>query len=187
MSWLFYLEFNYIFILLLLFLAISPSSLTGKSIFWYLITQGHSFYVTIVNLQSCNYLNHFKRCNGVFWSACAYLQFILLPKAGEARNLQISVAGGVFLPFLGQIKMHRHVLTDLFRQLHRKNAVMWCHPKDRTHPCCHSSGWEPGNVVFKINPSNTNNIHLIGWIVQSSERQKKKININRSVWNICQI
>ncbi len=111
-------------------------------------------------------------CNGVFWSA--YLQFILLPKAGEARNLQISVAGGVCLPFLGQIKMHRHVLTGLFRQLHRKNAVMWCHPKDRTHPCCHSSRWEPGNVVLKINPSNTNNIHLICWIVQSSERQKKK-------------
>ncbi len=71
--------------------------------------------------------------------------------------------------------MHRHVLTGLFRQLHRKNAVMWCHPKDRTHPCCHSSRWEPGNVVLKINPSNTNNIHLISWIVQSSERQKKNI------------
>ena len=45
-----------------------------------------------------------------------------------------------------------------------------------TNPCCHSSWRKSCDVIFKINPANTNDIHLIGRIVQSSKTKRNEFN-----------
>lgn len=37
-----------------------------------------------------------------------------------------------------------------------------------SHPGCHASGGKSSDVVFKVNPSNTDHVHLVCWVVQSA-------------------
>lgn len=47
-----------------------------------------------------------------------------------------------------------------------------------SHPGCHASGGESGNVVFKVNPSNTDHVHLVCWVVQSAEKDRDGAYLN---------
>ena len=47
-----------------------------------------------------------------------------------------------------------------------------CQNLPQPYPCGHSSGGKSCNVIFKVDTTNTNNIHLISGIVQSSTIQK---------------
>ena len=39
-----------------------------------------------------------------------------------------------------------------------------------SYPCCHTAGGERGKTILIVNPTDTNNIHHIGWIIKSSTR-----------------
>lgn len=41
-----------------------------------------------------------------------------------------------------------------------------------THPGGHASRRKPGDVVLKVDSANSDDVHLVCWVVQGAKRQK---------------